>query len=515
MRRFITAGMVGTAQIGGELPASEAPSESLVGVSEGGDIERAYLLRAGTAAICQAAGYAPTRLDDIPAGVSTESLPFCKPAVEALIETLLDDHRTGLLIEALDLLRRAGQALSPTLLPTALEQRAPELRAAIAPVIGERGRWLSQFNPSWRWVADTLADTTGALPANAESLWQEGSLGQRVEILRRLRATDPDRAREWLAQTWKREKAETRADLLKTLQVGLSPDDEPLLESTLDDRAATVRAVAVDLLARLPESALSHRMRGRAESMLTFAQGKLDANPPTQLPPDWLRDGVGPQSIAERHERGSWLSQVVRLVPCAVWEQRFKQSPDDLVPATSESPWSGWLLDGWTRSAARQHDADWSLALWRYWSTAHTNHTQTTNRNELRGLVAPFVPIAEREAYAASYFTDTGNTDGASFADALRGLPTPWTREFGLAYLAALHAFVAALSPGARDFTPWDETLAIAALVIPPACFETALEPFVLPEGDNLHIHNFRGQLGMFADTIRLRKQLYEEIPLP
>jgi hypothetical protein len=203
------------------------------------------------------------------------------------------------------------------------------------------------------------------------------------------------------------------------------------------------------------------------------------------------------------------------LVPCAVWSERFNQSPDDLIAATSESPWRDWLLDGWTRSAARQHDAVWSLALWRYWLTPSTNLTENVVRDELHGLVAPFVPIGEREAYAASYFTTAGNVDSASFDNALSMLPTPWTPTFGHAYLAALRAFVAALDPGAKDTAPWDDTPSVAALNLPPACFEAALEPLVAPESDNWHIRNFRGQLGGLVETIRLRKQLYEEIPQP
>ncbi|HKV85714.1 MAG TPA: DUF5691 domain-containing protein [Ktedonobacterales bacterium] len=515
MRAFTTAGMVGTAQTGGEMPASGAPSESLVGAMGGTDLERAYLLRAGAAAVCQAAGYMPTRVDQASESVSDEPLPRCNSTVELLIESLLGDHRTALLIEALDLLRRSGQALSPILLPPALDTRAPELRAAISPVLGARGRWLSQFNPAWKWAAQTLADTSRALPADAETLWQEGAAGQRVELLGRLRAFDPNRAREWLMETWKREKADTRADLLKTFATGLSLADEPLLESTLDDRAATVRAVAVDLLARLPESAFAGRMRERAMGMLVYANGKLEAKPPTQLPPDWQRDGAGQQSSTGRGERASWLTRVVSMVPCAVWSERFGQPPETLIVTASESHWRDAVLDGWTQAAARHRDAAWSLVLWRYWSAPRGNGAESADRDALRDLLAPHVPLAELEAYAAGYFTAEGNPGSASFIEALAVISTPWSAAFGNAYLAALRAFVAALDPSARDVAPWNETPEIAALAIPPACFETALEPLELPESGNWYVHNFRGQLGTFADTIRLRKQLYEEIPLP
>lgn len=513
MRRFVTAGMVGIAQFGGELPATGAPSDALVGAFGGTAIERAYLFDAGAAAVCQAAGYTPIHMDEAPASASEETQPHCNPAVEQLIESLLGDHRTALLIEALHLLLRSGQALSPILLPPALDTRAPELRAAIAPVLGARGRWLSQFNPTWKWVASTFADTTGALPDDAESLWQEGTAGQRVELLGRLRALDPRQARDWLLDTWKREKADTRAELLKTLHVGLSTEDEPLLESALDDRAATVRAVAVDLLAQLPETAFTRRMRERAEGMLAYTNGKLEAKPPTQLPPDWQRDGVGQQSSSGRGERASWLTRVVSMVPCAVWSERFYQAPANLIASVAESRWRDAVLEGWTRAASRHGDTGWSLALWRYWSAPRGNDAESADRDELRDLLAPHVPLAELEAYAAGYFITASNPGGASFIEALAVLPTPWSASFGHAYLAALRAFIAALGPGAGDAAPWNETPEIAALALPPACFEAALDPIELPESGNVYLQYFRGQLEAFADTIRLRKQLYEEIP--
>src|SRR5262249_34685965 len=150
----------------------------------------------------------------------------------------------------------------------ALNTTGKEMRAALFPLLGERGRWLSQFSDSWKWVNNYLVADEGGLPADAETIWQEGTPGQRVEILRRLRAVDPGKAREWLDDVWKQEKADVRGDFINALEIGLNADDEPFLEKALDDRASGVRETAALLLARLPASAFSERMRQRGQSLL-------------------------------------------------------------------------------------------------------------------------------------------------------------------------------------------------------------------------------------------------------
>ena len=90
------------------------------------------------------------------------------------------------------------------------------------PVLGERGHWLSQFNQEWKWVNQLLLQTEKLLPANVETIWQEGTLDERSMILRNIREVDPARARDWLTEVWKEEKAETRTALLATLEVNFS-----------------------------------------------------------------------------------------------------------------------------------------------------------------------------------------------------------------------------------------------------------------------------------------------------
>lgn len=511
MRRFITAGLVGTAQSGSELPPDLADTDALAGDTRKEGIEQTYLLRAGMAAVYGTAGYVPQRLTEPQKTAPVERLPICNPAVEGLIWPLVRANRLTLLAEALALLHRAGQVASPALLPELLELRDPRMRAAVTPVLGERGRWLSQFNPTWRWVAQTADGGPAELPEDAETLWSDGTTGERVKILTWLRMSSPEQARQWLVDVWKHEKADNRTGFLRSFEFGLSADDEPLLESALDDRAESVRATAADLLARLPESAFVRRMAERAESMLTLTQTGIEAKPPTQLPDDWRRDNVGRQVDAGRGARAEWLSDVLATVPCAVWSARFGRTPDELVAAVAESTWRDAVLEGWTRAAARYEDRDWAPVLWRYWAMPGSSR-EMMNRIELRSLVSPLVASAEIEAHAAGYFTSPSSSRAALFQEALSAVPTPWSASFGHAFLSALSAYTAALDPATKRLDGWESAVHDASFALPPACFEEALRLPLAPESDQRVIQYFHAALDDFSSTIRLRKQLHQEI---
>ena len=162
----------------------------------------------------------------------------------------------------------------------ALALHTSKLRDAVYPVLGERGSWLSQFNPAWSWVNGYVPHLESAFPSDAETIWQEGTTTQRCEILRRLRAIDAGKARAWLESAWKQEKAEVRLELLQTLEIGLSVEDEPFLERILDDRAASVKSAVPRLLARIPTSAFAERMRSRTTSAPGSSPGRCRRSRP-------------------------------------------------------------------------------------------------------------------------------------------------------------------------------------------------------------------------------------------
>jgi hypothetical protein len=365
-------------------------------------------------------------------------------------------------------------------------------------------------------VGQTLGDATDDLPADAETIWNEGSAGQRVAVLRRLRAVDAAQAREWVAAVWKSEKADMRTDMLKAFEVGLGAEDEPLLEAALDDRATGVRAAAPPLLARLPGSTFAGRVRARAEAMLVWKDGKLDARPPKALDPAALRDGIVEQASQAKGQRASWLMQTLALVPPVHWEAHFGQPAEALIAAATDSDWALALLEGWSRAALTFTDARWATALWSFWRqwSGKGKRGDVGARDELLQAFTPLVPQALAEHFALQLLTDRSAHSEAEAYEMLDALPRPWSAAFGAAYLHELHTFVASLDAKSTDAVPWDRTLPAAARALPPDCFAAALEPFSLPEDNkNWYIANFARQLATFADTLRVRARLFEEIP--
>lgn len=177
------------------------------------------------------------------------------------------DRQPDLLVEALTLIDRADLRLPPELVPGLLDDPRPAVVAAARPVGGEIGRLLMATNP--RWAAPEAPD-----PAR-RAAWDEGTLAERVSWLRALRRTDPATAREVLLDGFGQESAATRAELLAVLVEGLSAADQDVLLTAVGDRSRAVVEVALDLLARLPDSPLRRDMREMAGRHLSVRRRLL------------------------------------------------------------------------------------------------------------------------------------------------------------------------------------------------------------------------------------------------
>jgi hypothetical protein len=514
MDPLVAAALVGTGQRPADHIETAPDLDKLFADPLTSEAERALLLRAGAWSVYRQAGTLPAVIDAT-SPAPDERLEPCSPDAAILLRRIIDGQMGDVLLEALERLRQSRLRLPFDLLPAALNIRDAEQRAALAPVLGERGRWLSQFNKGWSWVAQTLDSTGGDLPADAETIWQEGAAGQRVEVLRRLRSIDPSKAREWLDAVWKREKAEVRADLLGTLEVGLGPEDEPLLEQVLDDRAERPRSVAQHLLLTLPDSKLAARMRERATATLTYANGKLDAKPPTAGDATWTRDGLRNKPPQAKGEREFLLREALTCVPPTHWEQHFGLTPDMLLAATDGSKWRIAIVECWTDAAERFKSSGWAAPLWRFWSAATDKEIKQANgsRGSLLTQVLPLAAEADREAWALAALANAGPNDDPTLDDLLGALPRPWSEAVGTAYVRGLQAFAATLTEKSKSAEPWDDTLQAAGIALPRACFAEALQPIEIPATNHWYMQNFRRQLDSLADVLRTRQRIYEEIP--
>lgn len=506
MDQIVSAALVGTARQEQAHSATGTPVDALVAELPKDEAERAFLLSAGAWAVYRQAGQQARQIPATPEPAQAETLSACSPQAALVISRLLGGEKPALLPEALARMCEQGLHLPYAVLPQALNTSNKGVRAALFPVLGERGLWLSQFHPSWSWVQDFLPTSESGLPVDAETIWQEGTNAQRVEMLSRLRAVDPTKAREWLAGVWKRERAEVRADLLATLATSLGPEDEAFLEKALDDRALSVRTIAVSLLASLPASAFGERMRERGGAMLKMVKGKLVVKLPTELGKDWQRDGISEDPPIKIGKRAWWLIQVLALIPPTFWETHLGATPDELLSLVAEDRWEINIIDGWSKAAIQYHTSNWIESLWNWWIIRFDNIDKMTDYT-IREQLLKCMPqqMAEQKVLALL----------STEQEFLSELPGPWSAEFGRNCLRLLREYYTPQIE-AETFVaysdPWFEALPHIALSLPPACFAEASQPWDLPESTKWQVQYAAGQLRTFVEMIQMRKKIHEEI---
>ena len=192
----------------------------------------------------------------LPAGVPLAPMPESRwrkaPRLEAILAADFKEElqRSGeegtTLYDWLETAAAANAALPPALLPAVMalqSQLTPFLLPAVHLALDDAGRWLATQNPDW-----------AALAGDDSAFWTAAKPAQKVAFIKLLRKRSPGRATAFLATVWRKEAADTRADLIDILASNLSDADLPLLREAAQDRSQSVRGNAVKLLCRLGDA---------------------------------------------------------------------------------------------------------------------------------------------------------------------------------------------------------------------------------------------------------------------
>ncbi|MGU3583829.1 DUF5691 domain-containing protein [Rhodococcus sp. C26F] len=344
-------------------------------------------------------------------------------------------------------------------------------RDRLVALTGARGRWVAARNPEWADLLppDPLDDTP----------WHAGPPARQRRWFEALRAHDPAVATATLAASWGAQTAAQRAELVALLVVGLGPHDEDLLERALDDRSRKVRAVALDLLPRLPHSAFARRMAERVRQWLLVDDTTVTLAVPDRPDESALRDG-----LADDPARDLFVAAVA-AAPLSVWRGYAGDTvlPEfDVDDTVRTALTDAALTDAWGRAAVRQRDGDWAAALLRRDGTVDA-------------AVAQVVPCDILLAHLR------GASPSAVLDDALlAALPAPWPRDVAEKVLTALYTKLTTTRV-VRD---------VLTLLAHRAPFELAdLLADAANRTDDL------GRLHLFAsaaDTLTLRKTIHEEL---
>jgi hypothetical protein len=510
-------------------PAGDLPTDHLLGSAQDRNPERDLLLRAGMYAVYRAAGHKAEIGVEAPVPAPEEMLRACSAKASEVVRRLLADRRDDILREALGRLRLAGLRLPYALLPAVLGVQQRELRAAAITVLGERGRWLARFDPAWRWV--NLQADAGTAEVD-EAAWEEGSLPERLDALRRVRRLDADQGLRWVDEVWKAEKAEARAGMVTALETGLYPGDEPLLERALDDRSVRVREAAAELLARIPGSAYAERAVARAGFVLVRYDpptpgllrgrqvGKFVVEPPEDVDGGWRRDLPDVDKAPRGTGEGAWrISQALAAVPLDHWEAHFDVGPEELVAAAGGNDWEPALLLGWCQAGASHADPGWAWPLWERCYRL----PEDPEANQVWSAVvhlAPWLP-QERLAEALPRMLQGRSVEmSGRLASTLLALPAAWAPDLSRVYVERLYARLRMLAakPPSGDGQQWARTLPHAAAALSPDVLETAIGMDAIlqrSKGEqDWSVRWLGAELRKFDETLELRRKLVEEIPL-
>jgi hypothetical protein len=432
--------IVTTAALGTErrafVPSADEQLGALLARIDPAEHEGALLAAAAAVALYRRAGRLPASAT-WPAAPECvlDDMPACTPHAERRLATMLEGTNRALLPEWLAALAAAQRHAPHALLPELLElgRTHADLRAAILPVMGARGRWLAAQNPDWSYAGlraeslelgaseQELGDSAEKLKAqNAQLIaaWETGSQAARLTLLQEVRSAAPAHARGMIAATWAGEKADDRAAFLEIFAVGLSIDDQPLLEEALDDRSKEVRRIAAALLARLPESRLAERLLERMGPVLAWIPAekprllglrpgqpaRIDLTLPKACDKAMARDGVEPKPPRGRSfgERAWWAVQMIACIPPSHWSQIWRASPAEIVAATIASEWQHELLFAWVNATRNHADANWAEALLSAWAYPSSSFNPALLTEFVEPLLK-ILPYARRQAFVIEH----------------------------------------------------------------------------------------------------------------
>lgn len=460
----------------------------------------------------------------LPKGSPIESQPIASAKLAGPIGQALASGDVELCLDFLHDLRQANMTLPAILLPLALDTKNDRLREGLETVIGERGRWLAEQNPAWGWVF------TGHQSLSHEDLealhyqWQRASFAERLRALQRVRRYDADLGREWATVDFGKNKAEHRSAIAECLEHGLSESDEPFLNELLNDRSVPVRQAAAKLLALLPQSALSIRMRQRAESVLMRdAQSPIDVlklrvEAPEDLDKSWERDGIPRKVSGGRSPRAVWLESLFSLVPPNYLSQHLAAKPAEILHAMQNVDYDVAMIVGITNAALKYSETQpecttWFRPLWDYWCERFLRAKKSTDlqREEelLRQLMAR---VPEIEAIIEPILEEQAAKGELTFVRMLVYLPRPWSSRFAEKFIATV-AHVMRTRSQSQAYH-WAVSLTGVARAIPLEKLEYCqqqLGPFLDPESASRNQH-WIVVLVNFLETIRARKAFYAEL---
>lgn len=195
-----------------------------------------------------------------------ETKAYCNANAWQVLTDILEEQSYSLLKFWLQHCYKQQQIVLPEIIPTlfGIAANKRNLSVLITQCCGERGLWLTSFNPTWNFY----------VPENDEDAWQNGTAEQRKKVIKKLHQADPAKAREWLQQTWPSENANAKAELLKQLATSVTAGDADWLESLQEEKSQKIKDFVPGLLKQIPASSIVASYRNIVEKSITLKKEK-------------------------------------------------------------------------------------------------------------------------------------------------------------------------------------------------------------------------------------------------
>ena len=234
------------------------------------------------------------------------------------LQMILDGKYAAVFPEFLHHLLENGKHLPTEMIPSLMSRQDinewwPLIEMAVSP----NGKWLLSQHPEWQLRL--------AAPANIK--WETASRESRIQLLKSLRMTEPEKAIGYLETTWETEKPRDKKAFLKELENGLSEADELFLEKIKTDKRKEVRKEVIALLSKLPLSEYAERMFQRAVEWMYYEKGKWLFHIPEELDKAAEADGLLQiDPTWKGGKKAGFLGQVFSKIPPNRWELHFEAS---------------------------------------------------------------------------------------------------------------------------------------------------------------------------------------------
>lgn len=296
-----------------------------------------------------------------------QSLPVADGLME-LVKKYGSKLMTLFLPEILSCLKQAKQSVPFYFLPETIEylMEKPMVLPQFYPVLGNRGHWLIQLNPEWQSIQPSLL--LEALEQERLGSWKAQSKLIKQGVFPLLFQDEPQNAWIVFRHFWDLSSLPEKKQLLHFLEHRVRPEYQDFLENLLDSKSLEIRRLSASLLAELPESGWSHRIKNRLDDWMqikgnAFTKRKIIFDLPKRIDPLAARDGWIAKGRSLEIESEELIRSIFSLLPPRFWSEHFELDAEGLILIIERSHDAPHILSGIMESSLRYQAIDWQTAI--------------------------------------------------------------------------------------------------------------------------------------------------------